>query len=108
MKIEASILKFKNFTIPINHYKQEKSNGLLIVFPGGGYSSNAPALYYTINFYQEHFFDVLTIDYDFKTFHYEGDRDLFLKQSIKNLRSIEFILWQKVLERELLRKRMQT
>lgn len=72
--------KFKNLNVPTTLYRQNYSRGLLIVFPGGGYPSFGPILYYPTNLYLDKNFDVLSLEYNFKKFNYEGDRDLFLRE----------------------------
>jgi hypothetical protein len=79
MKISAIDWELRDFKIPATFYKKENSQGLLVVFPGGGYPSMGPALYYPTNLYLDKKFDVLSLEYDFKRFKYDGDRDIFLK-----------------------------
>lgn len=79
MKISTLDWVFEKFNIPVTLYRNENSKGLLVVFPGGGYSSFGPALYYPTNLYLNKSYDVLSLDYDFKRFSYEGDRAVFLK-----------------------------
>lgn len=79
MKISTLDWVFEKFNIPVTLYQHENSNGLLVVFPGGGYPSFGPALYYPTNLYLNKSYDVLSLDYDFKRFNYEGDRAVFLK-----------------------------
>ena len=79
MKITTIDWELGDFKIPATFYKQENSRGLLVVYPGGGYPSMGPALYYPTNLYLDKKYDVLSLEYDFKRFNYEGDRDVFLK-----------------------------
>lgn len=79
MKISTIDWSFGEFKIPSTLYRHADSKGLLVVFPGGGYSAFGPALYYPTNLYLDKMYDVLSLEYDFKRFVYEGDKDIFLK-----------------------------
>ncbi|MDQ0413141.1 hypothetical protein [Mesobacillus stamsii] len=55
-----------NKVIPFRLIEQkEDTNGLVIVLPGAGYTTQAPLLYYTTGAFYNKGFDVLHINYSF-------------------------------------------
>lgn len=80
MKIELSTIKNKKFEVNISHFKQEKPRGILIVFPGAGYSCMGPCLYYPSNALYKKGFEILNIEYDFRRKPLEADSETYYKE----------------------------
>jgi hypothetical protein len=66
MKIISYNTQSTNRTIPFKLYKQEeKSNSLIIILPGAGYTTQAPLLHYTTGMMIKKGSDVLLVNYDY-------------------------------------------
>lgn len=66
MNIEVKKFEKTNYEITVSHFKQENPEGVLIVFPGAGYSCMGPCLYYPSNLFLENNYEVLNLEYDFR------------------------------------------
>lgn len=92
MKIEMYENKEKDYEICISHFQNEDPKGVVLVFPGAGYSHMGPCLYYPSNALLELGYDVINFEYDFRKKKIKDESVesyaefyTFLMNSVKNI-----------------------
>lgn len=81
--MKGFISGYKELTIPYNYFTQEKSNGLMIVLPGAGYTVQAPLLHYAKHFSQHLKYDLLQVTYNYNDEAYDDFSNEELGKAIK-------------------------
>lgn len=73
--MNIDLLKFENdkYSVDVSHFKLEQANGIVIVFPGAGYSHMGPCIYYPSTALYENGYELLNIEYDFRKDRLDGD-----------------------------------
>lgn len=66
MKIDQSTFKSEKFKINVSHFRLEDPKGIVIVFPGAGYSHMGPCLYYPSGALYNAGYEILNLEYDFR------------------------------------------
>lgn len=66
MKIDQLIFKSEKFKVNVSHFRLEDPKGIVIVFPGAGYSHMGPCLYYPSGALYNAGYEVLNLEYDFR------------------------------------------
>ncbi len=66
MKIDLSKIENYKFSVNVSHFRKAKPRGVVVVFPGAGYSHMGPCIYYpSISLYEEGY-EILNLEYDFR------------------------------------------
>ncbi len=73
--MNIDLLKFENdkYSVDVSHFKLEQAKGIVIVFPGAGYSQMEPCIYYPSTALLENGYELLNIEYDFRKDRLNGD-----------------------------------
>lgn len=66
MKIELKKFEKSDFKIDVSHFRLGNPDGVVVVFPGAGYSHMGPCLYYPSNFFLDNNYEVINFEYDFR------------------------------------------
>lgn len=59
-------LENDKYNVQISHFRKDDPKGIIIVFPGAGYSCMGPCLYYPSGALYEKGYELLNIEYDFR------------------------------------------
>mgnify|MGYP003684215023 CR=1 FL=1 len=93
--MDINLSKFENdtYSVDVSHFRLDNARGVVIVFPGAGYSHMGPCIYYPSTALYKNGYEILNIEYDFRK---EGLRDgsqesyekyfTFLIENIKKLK----------------------
>lgn len=92
MNIDLITFKNEKFSVDVSYFKLEKPKGVIVVFPGAGYSHMGPCIYYPSTGLYENGYELLNIEYDFRKNRLESNSQDsyaeyfdFLLSNIKNL-----------------------
>ncbi|MDD0852099.1 hypothetical protein HBN50_03280 [Halobacteriovorax sp. GB3] len=66
MKIDQLTFKSEKFKVNVSHFRQEEPKGIVIIFPGAGYSHMGPCLYYPSGALYNAGYEILNLEYDFR------------------------------------------
>ena len=91
MKIEMHEYSEINYKVTLSHFQNKNPKGVVLVFPGAGYSHMGPCLYYPSNALFEFGYDIINFEYDFRRERLNDDTEKsygefynFLMSSLKN------------------------
>ena len=66
MKIDLTKIENDKFSVNVSHFRKEKPFGVVVVFPGAGYSHMGPCIYYPSSALYEAGYEILNLEYDFR------------------------------------------
>lgn len=73
MKIDLSKIENNKFSVNVSHFRIAKPRGVVVVFPGAGYSFMGPCFYYSTNALYELGFEIFNFEYDFRRIQLEDN-----------------------------------
>lgn len=66
MQIDLETIENDKYKVNISHFRRDEPKGIVVVFPGAGYSHMGPCLYYSSGALYEQGYEVFNFEYDFR------------------------------------------
>ncbi len=66
MKVDLEKIKNEKFSVNVSYFRRDNPKGVVVVFPGAGYSHMGPCIYYPSGALYEEGYEILNLEYDFR------------------------------------------